>query len=120
VNYTLPPSHSPAKVPLVLERLRMSRRGARLLPVGLPLSDGIILRHTTWELLARNTQDGVIALEFATEPGASGEVAFEGKPVKIVVAGGRVTKTSHLDGQITVVVISARQEKVILKVRSPS
>ena len=110
VDYTLPAAGQRAHLPLVLEGLTLPRRGARLLPVALPLLPGLTLRHATWELLQKDIQTGEAALHFAAPPGELGEVAVEGAWTEIRVAGGDIQSISRQAGGLTVVVMRAAAE----------
>jgi len=78
--------------------------GARLLPVGLDLGDGMVLASSTWELLA-NEPDGERGrrLTFSTPNDAPGEVHLLGAPVTAV---GLARSSAPLDeGADTVLVL---------------
>jgi beta-galactosidase len=116
VNYTVPATRQPACLPLVLEGLTLSRRGARLLPVGLSLGQGVTLRHATWELVEKKSRAQGVMLHLAAQPGELGEAAFEGDLDDIRVLGGSIQSVSRLEGPLTVVVIQAGAEEVKLQV----
>lgn len=116
VNYTLPVNRQPAKLPLVLEGLTLRCRGARLLPIGLPLVQGVTLRHATWELVGKDVQSSVVKLHFAAGPGELGEVALEGEVEHLQVMGGEIRSVTWLESNLDVVVLQAEAEEVVLQV----
>ncbi|HEY6398882.1 MAG TPA: beta-galactosidase, partial [Solirubrobacteraceae bacterium] len=80
VTYSPPGTNERTGLPLSGE-LRLAGQGARLLPIGIGLGNGAVLRHATWELIGRETlPGGETELRFATAPGERGEIALEGRP----------------------------------------
>ncbi|MEO8291718.1 MAG: beta-galactosidase [Actinomycetota bacterium] len=70
--------------PQEIEGVSFEGAGARLLPVGLDLGDGITLDHATWELLAIDRTGEGVGLTFATPGVAYGEIRVTGAPVTAV------------------------------------
>lgn len=116
VNYTLPLTHKPAMLPLVLEGLTMKRRGARLLPVSLPLIQGVTLRHATWELVGKDIQSNTVNLHFATSPSELGEVALEGEVVVLQVLEGEIQSVTWLKSNLEVLVLQAEAKEIVLQI----
>jgi len=94
VTYTPPGSDERALFPLSGE-IAMTGQGARLLPVGLQLAGGAVLRHATWELIEHTSVgDGETELRFATTRGERGEIALEGiGDRQPTFAGGSIEET---------------------------
>lgn len=116
VDYTLPGTQQPARLPLVLDSLTLPGLGARLLPIGLSLGSGLTLRHATWELVEKDTQAAAMTLHLAARPGELGEVALEGHCADLRVSGGSMLSVSKLAEELTVVVIQAVADEVRLQV----
>ena len=75
------PSGKPLEFPTRIEGVVFEGAGARLLPVGLDLGDGITLVSSTWELLANEATEGGRRLTFSTPGDALGEIHVAGAPV---------------------------------------
>ena len=116
VDYTLPGTQQPARLPLVLDNLTLPGLGARLLPIGLFLGLGLTLRHATWELVEKDTQAASVTIHLAARPGELGEVALEGHCADLRVSGGSMLSVSKLAEKLTVVVIQAVADEVRLQV----
>lgn len=70
--------------------------GARLLPVGLDLGDGVTLVHATWELISLGRRGDVVELTFATPGTAPGEIRVSGAAITSVSGATPVGETADL------------------------
>lgn len=64
-----------------VDAVEFAGAGARLLPVGLDLGDGVTLVHTTWELVGRERSGEQFVLTFATPGNAHGEIRITGAQI---------------------------------------
>jgi beta-galactosidase len=82
--------------PVAGGRFTMNRRGARLLPVDLPLGGGRLLRHATFELVGRESRQGALTLSFSPGDVSQGELAFSGPldPELLVLTGARLVAST--------------------------
>lgn len=115
VEYTLPGSGAPARLPLVLQGMDMPGQGARLLPVEIPLGGDAWLRHATWELVGCERVDGAVTLLCAAQPGSRGELALRGALRTTSVTGAETTGTTTTDG-LTILVLTASGDEVTVRV----
>lgn len=115
VRYTIPGTSEQASFPACLPAVELDGRGARLLPVGIQLGAGRRLRHATAELVERlEADDGSVRLSFAMAPGGRFEVAIDGPPATVVVAGGRATEHADCKAGSSVLVIEADEPEVVV------
>ena len=82
--------------PVAGGRFELNRRGARLLPVDLPLAGGRVLRHATFELIGREEWRDSLTLTFSPGDVSHGELAFSGSPDPElpVITGARLVASS--------------------------
>lgn len=77
--------------PTQIDGVAFEGAGARLLPVGLDLEDGVRIAYATWELLADEPDGPGRRLTFSTPGSALGEIHLLGAPV-VAVGGARPTE----------------------------
>jgi len=78
------PGGETVEFPRRIEGVAFTGAGARLLPVGLDLGDGVTLASATWELVANEPDGEGRRLTFSTPGGAPGEIHVRGAPVTAV------------------------------------
>ncbi len=117
VTFTPPGSDERAVMPIALPGISFAGRGARLLPVGIDLEAGRILRHATGELLERRLDaDGSARLVVAATPPERVELALGGTVGRIDIAGGRLIQREQGPDQATVIVVEAERPEVTVTI----
>ena len=113
------PGGETVEFPTRIEGIVFSGAGARLLPVGLDLGDGLVLASSTWELLANEPDgEGGRCLTFSTPNDAPGEVHLQGAPVRAV---GLARASAPLDeGTDTVLVLEPTTGTCWVRLGGPS
>ena len=92
--------------------------GARLLPVGLDLGDGVRLGYATWELLANEREGDTRRVTFSTPGSAPGEIRVAGAPVTAV--GGAQPIEPLPTGDDAVLVLEPTEATCWITVGGPS
>ena len=115
VTFTPPGSDERAVMPIVLPGISFAGRGARLLPVGIDLGAGRILRHATAELIERRLDtDRSARLVIAAIPAERVELAIGGSVGQVDVAGGRLVQRERGPDHGTLIVVEAHDREVTL------
>ena len=78
------PDGETLEFPRRIDGLYFAGAGARLLPVGLDLGDGMRLGYATWELLANEPDGEGRRLTFSSPGSAPGEIHLVGAPVTAI------------------------------------
>jgi hypothetical protein len=118
VTYTTP-SGERKGFPIAMDGISFVGKDARLLPLSLDLSGGLTLRHSTWELIGRQRENGGWELRFSNPGAGAGEVAFDAdRPLKVEVSGGRVLPGTNEKEGTTVVVVEPQDDVVMLRLES--
>ena len=108
-DFTPPPAGDRRRtVPELLPSIGFERRGARLLPVELKLGEGLILQHSTWELIGTERDSGRIGLTFDAPPAGDGEVAVRGGRLT-QLENGSVREERSTEGSLVLVVRSTAE-----------
>ncbi len=118
ISYTSPGSGERRRFPVALDVMSLPGRGARLLPVDVPLMPSVTLRHATWELVSQSKSDGLLRLAFSCEPRELGEIAFA-EPVDPMVEAGQVIRSTSGQGAATILVVKAEAQEVVVLVQTP-
>ncbi len=120
VTYTIPGTTRRAMIPNRLPGVGFTGVGARLLPIGLDLGAGRVLRYATAELVDRRTDDrGTVALTFAIDPGGSFEVALDGALGGLASGPGVGSLSWEAADGGAIVVIEASGPEVTLQIGTP-
>jgi beta-galactosidase len=107
------------RVPAMSGGLEMDRRGGRMLPVDVPLGGGVVVRHSTWEVVGRQKSEGSKLLRLSPPPGDGrrvGEIVFEGDPYLEVVEGGEIVSVEDLGDSATGVRMASNGAEVVVRV----
>lgn len=103
-------------LPAVLDAIPMTRQGARLLPIDLPLGPAGVLRSASWELAGRAVlDDGGIELSFLSAGDPVGEVVLSGPRRELSVDGGELAPGAPV-GEDTAYLITALTAEITVTV----
>ncbi len=120
VTYTVPGTDERAQLPRVLPGIEFMARGARMLPIGIDLGNGLRLAYASAELLDRGRRrDGTLRLTFASRPGGSFEVAVDDFRGIASVRGGRLIQSWNDGAAPGVLVVEAGGENVDVYLSGP-
>ncbi len=119
VTFTPPGGDTRTTMPILLPGIAFPGRGARLVPVGIPLGRGRILRHASAELVERRIDaDGSVRLAFATDVAERLELALAGPLGSIDTRDGTIVQRMDVPDGATVIVIEAGEAGSVVTIGS--
>jgi beta-galactosidase len=108
-DYTVPGSEERASVPQMMGSIEFERRGARLLPLELPVGEGVVISHSTWELVGAGNSPHRTDLTFDTRPGEIGEIGLRLDGHLLGISNGTIER-ERTDGSTLLLVVRATAE----------